>query len=295
MRCSTSDSFSPTTRWASLAGTRMKPKTRRTPSKPATRAVPSSRAAISFASSESLTLVPIHGAELASAAKTVPVPPMSSTFDPGLRSSELMKALIHCRSTDATIDGVDRVVDRLCRIGGDERGRLRDPSHQIIADDEFAGPDRFVIMRPVRHVETERRRQRRAFDAPVGADDRHAFDPGHVGRKVGQIEIAGLAARQHGDIGPRHDLQHGAHRGHDFTLGVGAAFGEVEDFGGGMVDALGAAGFHQPHAVEHQRHHRQEGEDDETRANAEDRLAPRRCASETGESGHRHPHDPAAP
>ena len=61
------------------------------------------------------------------------------------------------------------------------------PSHQHLAETEDSEAD----------VEADRGSDRPAFDAGVVADDRHASDPGHVTRKVFQIEVAGFAPRQH--------------------------------------------------------------------------------------------------
>ena len=105
-------------------------------------------------------------------------------------------------------------------------------------------------------------------------------------------EIAGLAARQHRQIGARHDLQHGAHGGHDLALAFGAAPGEVEHLAGGDVDALAAARLQQADAVEHQRHDRQQREDDQPRADAQDRLACGLVLLELGKIAIDCPHQP---
>ncbi len=282
MRWSTSASLSPTTRRASLEGTRTKPKMRRTPSRPSPRTVPSSDSPRLSKNAVWSMRLPVQADVLGSPAMTVPMLSISNTLDPGRRSSEAIRVFTQCRSIEVVDHRLNAGIDGLRRIGGGKDRSTRQAADRIVADREVARFHRGADLRPVGHIDADRGRNSRALDFAVGADDRHAVDPRHAGGEIGQIEIAGGAGCDHADIGARHHLQHGLRRGDDLALAVGAAARQIQRLGGGVVDAFEAGLFQQAHAVEHQRHDRQQRQNHQTSPDAQGRLAAWRCAMRVG-------------
>ena len=269
---------------------------RRTPSRPSPRTVPSSASPRLLKNAVSSMRLPIHPAcSAGSPAITVPWLSISSTLDPVRRSSDVISAPTHCRSIDRHYRRLHVGVDRLRRIDRGERRLPVQPSDDVVADHELARFHRGLDMRPVRQVDADRGGIGRALDPAVGADDRDAVDPRHAGGEIGQVEIAGGAGREHAHIGARHHLQHRLRGGDDLALALRAAPRQLERLGGGVVDAFLAGLFEQAHAVEHQRHHRQQRQNHETCPDAQGRLAAWRCAMRSIDRVHRVPRHPSRP
>ena len=85
-------------------------------------------------------------------------------------------------------------------------GRLLMRPMMKLLDHEIASFLRRPVVRPVGQVEANGGGVVEHVTLAVGAGDRHAVEPRHVAGEIRKIEIAGLAARQHRDIGARHDL-----------------------------------------------------------------------------------------
>ena len=90
---------------------------------------------------------------------------------------------------------------------------------------------------------------------------------------VGRIE-------RHFGVDARHDLEHGAHGINDLALRLDAAAGQIDHFGVGEFGALGAGSFESAHALDHQRRDRQQRNNDQPGADAENRLVAPRFAAD---------------
>jgi hypothetical protein len=84
----------------------------------------------------------------------------------------------------------------------------------------------------------------------------------------------------HFRIDARHNLEHGAHGINDLALRSGAAARQINHLGVGEFGTVGAGSFQATHAFDHQRGDRQQGDNDEPGADAEDSLLRRGFAAD---------------
>jgi hypothetical protein len=136
---------------------------------------------------------------------------------------------------------------------------------------------RILEIRAVRHVQSHGARVSLAFDPAIASSDVHPGKPRNIACQVGECLIAiGLIGR-HPRVDARHDLEQGAHGIDDLALRLGPASCQIDDLAAGQFGVLGAGLFEAAHALEHQRGERQKRDNDQSRANAEDRLVAPRC------------------
>ena len=104
--------------------------------------------------------------------------------------------------------------------------------------------------------------------AIIPDDEQHAH-PRNVTRKVGEDLIAPGRIERHFRVDTRCHAQQGTRRIDDLALRGNAAASEIDDLAAGNRGAFDAGSFQPAYAFDHQRSDRQQGDDDQPGADAE--------------------------
>jgi len=213
---------------------------------------------------------------------SVPLPSITSTEVPGRRATVRANSAIHSTLIDArtTPRSEPSTGDR---ERGHESGRVLHAVDQVVAEHELVRPKGLLKIGPVGYVEPDRARIGRAGEAAVGSGNAKPANPGNVCGQLGERTVAVRRIERHPLMSTSEDAEEGARGIDDLALRRFAAARQIDQLRAHQFGPLGAGALEAVHTFEHERNDGEEGEDDQSGADAEDRLMTprplRRCVA----------------